>query len=53
MGDLLEASYDYVVVDHVVELLDVAFSYIDRLIIMVIYEVLYAIDRIFSLCGAV
>ena len=48
MGDLLEASYDYVVVDHVVELLDIAFSHVDRLIVMVIYEVLNAINSIFS-----
>ena len=48
VGNLLEASNDYVVIDYVVELLYVTFSHVDRLVVMVIYEVLDAIDCIFS-----
>ena len=36
VGNLLEASNDYVVIDYVVELLYVTFSHVDRLIVMAV-----------------
>ena len=48
LGDLSEASQDNIVIDDIIELLDIALSNVNWLLVMLVYEVLDTIDGILS-----